>query len=184
MISQIFQRGVIIPEIVHFRQVLCTGPVPRKVVDTFLESSTHVGPIIGYAIYRIFQCGHAWCNNSKYCSISGVFSVLEAPVSDWYSFGILYSWGSIIGYAISRIFQRGVIITKIVAFQACSLYWGHLAKWLIQFWNPLLMGINHRICDFPNFSAWYSNYKDCSISGVFSALGAPRKVVDTIFECS
>ena len=41
-ISQIFQRGVIIPEIVHFRQVLCTGPVPRKVVDTFLESSTHV----------------------------------------------------------------------------------------------------------------------------------------------
>ena len=30
---------------------------PRIVVDTFLESSTHVGPIIGYAISRIFQHG-------------------------------------------------------------------------------------------------------------------------------
>ena len=28
---------------------------PRKVIDTVLESSTHVGPIIGYAISRIFQ---------------------------------------------------------------------------------------------------------------------------------
>ena len=46
------------------------------------------------------------------------------------------------------------------------------------------MGINHRICDFPNFSVRCNNYKDCSISGVFSALGAPRKVVDTIFESS
>ena len=31
--------------------------VPRKVIDTVLESSTHVGPIIGYAISRIFQRG-------------------------------------------------------------------------------------------------------------------------------
>ena len=60
---------------------------PRKVIDTFLESSTHVGPIIGYVI--------------------------------------------------SRFFQRGVIIPKIVVFQACSLYWGHLEKWLIQFLKPL-----------------------------------------------
>ena len=50
--------------------------VPRKVVDTFLEASTHVGPIIGYVISRIFS---AWCNNSKDCSISGVFSALGAP---------------------------------------------------------------------------------------------------------
>ena len=49
---------------------------PRKVIDTVLESSTHMGPIIGYVI--------------------------------------------------SRIFQRGVIIPKIVAFQACSLHWGSL----------------------------------------------------------
>ena len=60
---------------------------PRKVVDTFLESSTHVGPIIGYAISRIFQCG--------------------------------------------------LIIPEIVAFQTCSLHWGHLENWLIQFLNPL-----------------------------------------------
>ena len=46
------------------------------------------------------------------------------------------------------------------------------------------MGINHRICDFPSFSAWCNNSKDCIISGVFSALGAPRKVVDTFLESS
>ena len=46
------------------------------------------------------------------------------------------------------------------------------------------MGTNHRICDFPNFSVWCNNSKDCSISGVFSALGAPRKVVDTFLESS
>ena len=60
---------------------------PRKVIDTVLESSTHIEQIIGYAI--------------------------------------------------SPIFQRGVIIPKIVAFQACSLRWGHLEKWLIQLLNPL-----------------------------------------------
>merc|ERR1712029_1272180 len=46
------------------------------------------------------------------------------------------------------------------------------------------MGTNHRICDFPNFSTWCNNSKDFSISYVFSALGAPRKVVDTNFESS
>jgi len=46
------------------------------------------------------------------------------------------------------------------------------------------MGINHRICDFPNFSVWYNNYKDCSISNMFSALGPLKNVVDTIFESS
>jgi len=44
------------------------------------------------------------------------------------------------------------------------------------------MGTNHRIFDFPNFSVRFNNSKECSISGMFSALGAPRKVVDTIFE--
>ena len=58
-------------------------------------------------------------NNYKYCSISGMFSVLGAPkkVIDT----VLESsthMGPIIGYAISRIFLRGVIIPKIAAFQA------------------------------------------------------------------
>ena len=79
----------------------------------------------------------ALCNNFKDCSISGVFSVLGAPrkVIDT----VLESsthMGPIIAYAISRIFQRGVIIPKILAFQACSLHRGHLQKWLIQFLNP------------------------------------------------
>ena len=91
-------------------------------------------------------------------------------------------FASIIGYAISQIFQRGVKITKIVAFQACSLHLGYLEKWLIQFLNPPNHWINRMICDFPNFSVRCNNYKDCSISSVFSALWAPRKVVDTIFE--
>ena len=64
----------------------------------------------------------------------------------------------------------------------CSLFWGHLEKWLIQFWNPLLMGTNHRICDFPIFSVWCNNSKACNISYIFSAPGAPKKVVDRIFE--
>ena len=77
-------------------------------------------------------------NNSKYCSILDVFSVLGAPkkVIDT----VLESsthMGPIIGYAISRIFQRGVIIPTIVALQGFSLHWGHLEKWLIQFLNPL-----------------------------------------------
>ena len=82
---------------------------------------------IGYMPFpELFSIG----NNSKYCSISGVFSVLGAPrkVIDT----VLESsthLGPIIGYAISRIFQRGVIIPKIVAFQAYSLLSGHLQKW-------------------------------------------------------
>ena len=78
--------------------------------------------------------------NSNYCSISGVFSLLGAPrkVVDTFLESSTHV-GPIIGYAISRIFQRGVIIPKIVAFQVCSLNWGHLKKWLIHFWNPLLI---------------------------------------------
>ena len=90
---------------------------------------------VGYVPFpEFFSTG----NNFNYCSISGVFSVLGAPrnVID----KVLESstnMGPIIGKAISRIFQRGVIIPKIVAFQACSLHSGHLEKWLIQFLNPL-----------------------------------------------
>ena len=90
---------------------------------------------VGYVPFpEFFSTG----NNSNYCSNSGVFSVLGPPrkVIDT----VLESsthMGPIIGYAISQILQRGIIITKIVAFQACSLHWGHLEKWLIQFLNPL-----------------------------------------------
>ena len=76
--------------------------------------------VIGYVPFpEFFSIG----NNSKYCSISGMFSVLGAPrkVIDT----VLESsthMGPIIGYAISLIFQRGVIIPKIVAFQAYSLH--------------------------------------------------------------
>ena len=65
-----------------------------------------------------------------------------------------------------------------------SLQWGHLEKWLIQFWNRLLIRINHRICDFPNFSTRSYNSRFSSVSGVFSALGALRKVVDSVLESS
>ena len=70
-------------------------------------------------------------------------------------------------------FSAQEIIPNIVGFQVCSLYWGHLEKWLIQFWNPLLMGTNHRVCNIPNL--WCNNSKDCSISGMFSALGHLEK---------
>ena len=80
---------------------------PRKAIDTVLESSTHKGPIIGYAISPIFQCG--------------------------------------------------VIIPKIVAFQVCSLHWGHLEKWLIQFLNPLNNWEQLYDMRFPNFSTWSNN---------------------------
>ena len=81
-------------------------------------------------------------------------------------------------------FSAEGIITNIVAFQACSLYWGHLEKWLIQFWNRLLVRIKCTMCDFPNFSTRSNNYRFSSISGVFSAMGVPRKVVDTVLESS
>ena len=77
---------------------------------------------IGYMPFpEFFSIG----SNYKYCSISGVFSLLGAlrKVIDT----VLESsthMGPIIEYAISRIFQHGVIIPKIVAFQACSLHWG------------------------------------------------------------
>ena len=58
---------------------------------------------------------------------------------------------------------------------------GHSVR---KVWNPLLMGTNHRICDFPNFFSIGNNSKDCCISGVFSVLGAPRKVIDTVLESS
>ena len=65
-----------------------------------------------------------------------------------------------------------------------SLQWGHIEKWLIQFWNRLLVRINYTMCDFPNFSTRSNNYRFLSISGVFSAMGAGRKVVDTFLESS
>ena len=86
--------------------------------------------------------------------------------------------------AISRIFQQGQIITGFLAFLVFSLQWGHLEKWLIQFWNRLLVRIKCTICDFPNFSTRSNNYRFLSISGVFSAMGAPRKLVDTFLESS
>ena len=95
---------------------------------------------IGYMPFpKFFRLGYKY----KYCSISGVFSVLGVPIKVIDT--VLESsthMGPIIGYAISRIFQRGVgvIIPKISS----------------------------------------SN----SISGVLSALGALKKVVDTIFESS
>ena len=76
--------------------------------------------------------------------------------------------GPIIGYAISRIFQRGVIIPKIAAFQACSLHWGHIEKWLIQFWNRLLVSTKCTMCDFKIFSTKSNNSRFHSILGVFS----------------
>ena len=90
---------------------------------------------IGYMPFpKFFSIG----NNYKYCSSSGVFFLLGAArkVIDTFLESSTHV-GPIIGSAISRIFQRGVIIPKIVAFQACSLHWGHLEKWLIQFLNPL-----------------------------------------------
>jgi len=45
------------------------------VVDTVLESATHGGAIGYMPIPEFFSVG----NNSKYCSISGLFSVLGAP---------------------------------------------------------------------------------------------------------
>ena len=65
-----------------------------------------------------------------------------------------------------------------------SLQWGHVEKWLIQFWNPLLVGIKCTLCDFPNFSTRSNNSRFSSISGELSALGAGRKVVDTVLESS
>ena len=99
---------------------------PRKVVDTVWNPPL-MAVSIGYMPFpEFFSIG----NNSKYCKILGLFSVLGAPrkVIDT----VLESsthMGPIIGYAISRIFQGGVIIPKIVAFQAYSLHWGHLQKW-------------------------------------------------------
>ena len=65
-----------------------------------------------------------------------------------------------------------------------SLHWGHVEKWLIQFWNRLFVGTKCTMCDFPNFSAWLNNSRIFNISGVFSAMGAGRKVVDTVLESS
>ena len=78
--------------------------------------------------------------------------------------------GPIIGYVISKIFQISVIIPKIVAFQASCLHWGHLEKWLIQFLNPLIIGNNRAICDYPNFSTWSDN----SSGMTFHCSGNPR----------
>ena len=107
-------------------------------------------------------------NNYKYCSISSVFSLLGAPrkVVDTFLESSTHV-GPIIGYAISRIFQRGVIIPKIVAFQACSLHWGHLEKWLIQFLNPLNHWEQSYGMRFPEFfnMVEYFQWNDISLSG-------------------
>ena len=118
----------------------------------------------------------AWCNNSKDCRISGMFSALGASrkVVDTF-FDSSYSLGRIVQYAISQIFQRGVIIPKIVAFQACSLHWDHLEKWLMQFLNPL----NHwaqlydvQFHEFFNMVEWFP-WNDISLLGK-SRLGSSR----------
>ena len=57
-------------------------------------------------------------------------------------------------------------------------------KWLIQFWNPLLMAVSVGYVPFPEFFSTGNNSNYCSISGVFSVLGAPRKVIDTVLESS
>ena len=105
--------------------------------------------VIGYVPFpEFFSIG----NNSKYCRISGVFSVLGAPrkVIDTVLESSTHV-GPIKGYAISRIFQCGVIIPKIAAFQACSLHWGHLEKGLIQFLNPLTHWKQSYNMRFPKF---------------------------------
>ena len=104
---------------------------------------------IGYMPFpELFSIG----NNYKYCSISGLFSVLGAPrkVIDTVLESSTHV-GPIIGYAISRIFQRGVIIPNIVAFQVCSLHWGQLEKWLMQFLNPLNHWAQLYDVQFPEF---------------------------------
>ena len=124
-------------------------------------------------------------NNSIFSSISGVFSALEAHRKAVDT--VLESsskLGTIVRYAISRIFQRGQIILDFLAFLVFSLQWGHLEKWLIHFWNRLLVRTKCPMCDFPNFSTRSNNYRFLSISGVFSAMGVPRKVVDTVLESS
>ena len=86
--------------------------------------------------------------------------------------------------AISQIFQHGWIIPHFLAFLVFSLQREHIEKWLIQFWNRLLVRIKCTMCNFPNFSTWSNNYRFLSISGVFSAMGARRKVIDTVLESS
>ena len=66
----------------------------------------------------------------------------------------------------------------------CSPHWEHLEKWLIQFWNPLLMAGNVGYMPFPEFFSIGNNSKYCSILGLFSVLGAPRKVINTVLESS
>ena len=105
--------------------------------------------VIGYVPFPEFL---SVGNNCKYCTILGLFSILGAPrkVIDT----VLESsthMGPIIGYAISRIFQRGVIIPNIVAFQVCSLHWGQLEKWLMQFLNPLNHWEQSHDTRFPEF---------------------------------
>ena len=100
--------------------------------------------------YMPFPDFYSIGNNSKYCSILGLFSVLGAPrkVIDTVLESSTHGDQS---YVISRIFQCGVIIPKIVAFQVCSLHWGHLEKWLIQFLNPLTHWEQSYNMRFPKF---------------------------------
>ena len=68
---------------------------------------------------------------------------------------------------ISRIFQHGQIIPDYFAFQVCSLHWEQVEKWLIQFWNRLLVRIKCTMCDFPNFSTRSNNYRFSSITPLY-----------------
>ena len=62
--------------------------------------------------------------------------------------------------------------------------WVDVEKWLIQFWNPLLMAVSVGYVPFPEFFSTGNNSNYCSNSGVFSVLGPPRKVIDTVLESS
>ena len=73
---------------------------------------------------------------------------------------------------------------KILGSSKCSPHWEHLEKWLIQFWNPLLMAVKIGYMPFPEFLSIGNNSKYCKILGLFSVLGAPRKVIDTVLEFS
>ena len=54
----------------------------------------------------------------------------------------------------------------------------------LQFWNPLLMAGKIGYVPYPKLFSIGNNSKYCRISGVFSVLGAPRKVIDTVLESS
>ena len=76
----------------------------------------------------------------------------------------------------------GYLASNALCSSKCSPHWEHLEKWLIQFWNPLLMAVSIGYMPFPEFFSIGNNSKYCSILGQFSVLEAPRKVIDTVLE--